>query len=148
MTLPISLSFGKIDVVIGVVLGSIFSLLVITGSNFVIGIPEVQSLGEIGRFGIIATGAPFGEEFLFKFGLLNILLLVGFGFVVSGLMTSIGFSLFHFLVYENNTGPLVGAFIFSMVTSYAAYKRGNVLVAIIPHLMFNVVLYLANLGVI
>ena len=133
------------------VLSGIGVFIVIIVLNFIIpnfgtiGIPNVQSIAsETGRFITIVIIAPIIETFFF-FGIILFFfqekLFKGkFQFIISSIITSTIFSLFHINAYGNfssSNADFILAGVMGLVFSYQTKFAKSVIPAIVTHVLIN-----------
>lgn len=136
----IDLYLTRFDVFLG--FGMLLTLVMLSafGSNLVISVPHVQSLGGVGDGLVVTALAPFVEEFFFKIVLFGLLAFLGLNFILDGSVVSLSFMLFHFTAYGGNfvnSAALLGALVFSLMTTAVVFWRRNLLPSLITHAGFN-----------
>ena len=143
-------NFGQ-DFLYGVLLFIVILVLNLLIPGFgVIGVPSVQSISsEIGR-GIVIIGlAPIFETFFF-FGIILFLFYDKFKlpFLVSAILSSITFMIFHISAYgtfASASGSFITAGIMGMVFAYQTKITNSLLPATVTHALLN--LYIAYLSI-
>lgn len=139
------------DIGMGLLIGVGFILLNIVSQNFFIigAVPDwALSLDETGRYAVTGFLAPVIEEIAFRGALLGILLtMLSLPFLVSAIITSLGFAFYHLYAYAGSlanigtvTSALFGAFAFSLILCLLLKEKKwrNLTTAIIAHAVFNI----------
>ena len=143
MALPVSIPK---DWMSEVKTGLFYSVLFIMVNLFIpqltLGLPT-QFVSFSDDFLLSAVAAPLVEEALFRFLLINALILAA-GLSVFWVVTisSAAFSLFHYSAYgaslQAQNASFIGAFLFGVVVAIIAIKRRSFIIPIIIHFTFNV----------
>lgn len=143
----------KKDVYIGILVGLGFVLLNILAPSIAIGLPSLGlSVSDTARFIVIGLLAPIIEEIVFRgafFGLFNNWWRnVALAAVASALI----FSVYHLTAYGGSiasaSGAFIGAMLFGIIATILVLWRGNLLVGMIPHAIFNIFLVSQSLVVV
>lgn len=141
----------KQDVLIGLLVGGIFSIGIIGGLFSFVGIPPTQSLPtDAGKLLTVSFFAPIGEELSFRSVIFGTLLQLTSNLLIAAIVVSIAFSLFHWAAYTTGVSSAEVfnafglAFIFSFVQSYVISVRRNLLPLIVSHAVINTVLFVAR----
>jgi len=136
------------DIFIGVVVGLAFVLLNILSPSISIGLPSLGlSISDTARLVVVGLLAPIIEEIVFRGAFFGLFLKLGSKVnfsptLIAGFLTSIVFALYHLTAYGGSiasaSGAFIGAMVFSVMTIILILWRKNLLVAMIPHSIFNV----------
>jgi len=138
------------DAIIGAsVAGGLILLSFISPFISTIGIPSIsQSVsGELGRWLIVVLVASIAEEIFFREFILDFFdnKLKAFGlnlpFFLAAIISSILFSLFHFVAYNSSLSAAGGSFISAalagMVFAYSKKWTNSVITPIVAHMVLN-----------
>lgn len=142
----------KKDLAIGFLVGIGFILLNMLSPTIAIGLPSLGlSVSDTARLIVIGLLAPVIEEIVFRGAFLGLFRMFIVSPIIYTIFPALVFSVYHLTAYGGSiasaSGAFLGAMLFAIVATILVLWRGNLLVAIIPHSLFNIFL-LSKLSVV
>ena len=150
----------KTDIILGTVLGILFTLFIRSDSLFGFGIPLFSSVFGFGtpygitsylsistRFIVVVLAAPILEETLFRGALMTLITNMS-NTTIGIIISSIGFALFHWNVYGGMalSASLMGAGIFGVISCIVMLYTNSLIPPVIMHAIVNFSIFSEQIG--